>query len=42
MAEEALMRRLLLLLRALPLLVLGAPSASAQAATCTIDPRTAR
>ena len=33
------MRRLLLLLVALPLLVLGAPSASAQAATCTIDPQ---
>jgi len=33
------MRRLLLLLLALPLLVLGAPSASAQAATCTIDPQ---
>jgi hypothetical protein len=32
------MRKLLLLLFALPLLVLGAPSASAQAATCTIDP----
>jgi hypothetical protein len=36
---EALMRRLLLLVPALPLLVLGAPSASAQAATCTIDPQ---
>jgi len=34
------MRRLLLLILALPLLVLGAPSA--QAATCTIDPRPAR
>jgi hypothetical protein len=33
------MRKLLLLLVALPLLVLGAPSASAQAATCTIDPQ---
>jgi hypothetical protein len=32
------MRRFLLLLLALPLLVLGAPSA--QAATCTIDPQT--
>ena len=32
------MRRLLLLLLALPLLVLGAPSGQAQAATCTIDP----
>jgi Putative Ig domain len=32
------MRRLLLLILALPLLVLGAPSA--QAATCTIDPQT--
>ncbi len=30
--------RLLVLLLALPLLVLGAPSAQAQAATCTIDP----
>jgi hypothetical protein len=40
--EEALMRKLLLLLLALPLLVLAAPSAQAQAATCTIDPRTAR
>jgi hypothetical protein len=36
---EALMRRLLLLLVVLPLLVVGAPSASAQAATCTIDPQ---
>ena len=33
------MRRLLVLLLALPLLVLAAPSASAQAATCTIDPQ---
>jgi hypothetical protein len=33
------MRRLLLLLVVLPLLVVGAPSASAQAATCTIDPQ---
>jgi len=33
------MRRLLLLLVALPLLVLAAPSASAQAAPCTIDPQ---
>ena len=33
------MRKLLLLLVALPLLVLAAPSASAQAATCTIDPQ---
>ena len=33
------MRKLLLLLLALPLLVLEAPSASAQAATCTIDPQ---
>ena len=31
------MRRLLLLLLALPLLVLGAPSAQAQ--SCTIDPQ---
>jgi hypothetical protein len=37
--EESLMRRLLLLLLALPLLVLGAPSAHAQTATCTIDPQ---
>src|SRR4029453_8700400 len=35
----ALMRRLGLFFFALPLLVLGAPSASAQAATCTIDPQ---
>ena len=33
------MRKLLLLLVALPLLVPVAPSASAQAATCTIDPQ---
>ena len=33
------MRKLLLLLVALPLLVLGAPSAKAQATTCTIDPQ---
>ena len=33
------MRKLLLLLAALPLLVLAAPSASAQAVTCTIDPQ---
>jgi hypothetical protein len=39
MVEEARMRKLLLLLLALPLLVLGAPSASAQAATCMIDPQ---
>ena len=38
MSEEFLMRRFLVLLLALPLLVLGAPSA--QAATCTIDPQT--
>jgi hypothetical protein len=39
-AEESLMRRLLFLILALPLLVLGAPSsAHAQAATCTIDPQ---
>jgi Putative Ig domain len=37
--EEALIRKLLLLLVALPLLVLGAPPASAQAATCTIGPQ---
>lgn len=36
------MRKLLLLPLALPLLVLGAPPAQAQAATCTIDPRSAR
>ena len=42
MAEEAFMRRLLLLLVALPLLVLGAPPASAQAATCAIDPQIVR
>jgi hypothetical protein len=33
------MRRLLLLLPALTLLVLGAPAAHAQTATCTIDPQ---
>jgi Putative Ig domain len=33
------MRKLLLVVLALPLLVLGAPSASAQTATCTIDPQ---
>jgi hypothetical protein len=33
------MRRLLLVLVAFPVLVLGASSASAQAATCTIDPQ---
>jgi hypothetical protein len=33
------MRKLLLVLLVLPLLVLGAPSASAQATTCTIDPQ---
>ena len=33
------MRKLLLLLVALPLLVPTAPSASAQATTCTIDPQ---
>jgi hypothetical protein len=33
------MRRLPLLLVALPFLVLAASSASAQAATCTIDPQ---
>jgi len=33
------MRKLLLVLLVLPLLVLGAPSAQAQAATCTIDPQ---
>jgi hypothetical protein len=33
------MRRLLFLILALPLLALGAPSAHAQTATCTIDPQ---
>jgi hypothetical protein len=33
------MRKLLLVLLVLPLLVLGAPSASAQTAPCTIDPQ---
>jgi hypothetical protein len=33
------MSRMLLLLLALPLLVLGAPFPHAQAATCTIDPQ---
>ena len=33
------MRRLLLLILALPLLMFGAPSAHAQAVTCTIDPQ---
>jgi hypothetical protein len=39
MAEEARLRKLLLVLLVLPLLALGAPSASAQAAPCTIDPQ---
>jgi hypothetical protein len=33
------MRKLLLVLLALPLLALGAPSASAQATTCAVDPQ---
>jgi hypothetical protein len=38
--ESPVMRKLLLLLLALPLLVLAAPSA--QAVTCTIDPQDGR
>ena len=33
------MRKLLLVVLVLPLLALGAPSAQAQAVTCTIDPQ---
>src|SRR5687767_5077595 len=39
LAEELIMRRLLVLLLALPVLVLSAPSAQAQAETCMIDPQ---